>query len=1022
MNINRLITQSGSSKVSFLHDQAVSNSAMFIGVTETWLHEGIFDAEVSHAFPGYNILRCDRSGGRLGGGVALYIRDDLTGDTLATYAQSHPQRTGSVCEMIIVKVHQLDTVVCVLYRPPDTRGEEFACVLKCLDSTLSSLPSPTPNILVMGDFNFPQTCIKWKQCSEEGLLVPLVAGHRDGETSGGKQDRLQAQRLVDLATKHCLLQQVDTPTHGVEVLDLIFSNSCELLNSVEVEKFEKFSDHSLVVANTAYKHNQGEQQLEQQYLCDTGKRYSALNFHKAPWAEIKEELAKVDWKNMEEVAKSCPSSALIEFHSKVLGVLEHLVPIKSKKSSGRPKMDRKRRLLWRRLTKVRKKFKTASTISKVTECMQLMWELESQLSEDYKATNIQEEDEAVFRIKSNSKAFFSFARSRQKIKAKVGPFLDPKTGFPNASPAFAAEELCKQYNSVFAQPRQAWNVGTDKFKEHFGIVDGNNILSDIKFNPEDIEKACEELKGTSAPGPDGVPAILLKSCKKELSKPLYTLWRASLDTGVIPVELLLVLVCPVHKGGSRSVPKNYRPVALTSHLIKIFERVVRKVLVKHIEDLGLLPEGQHGSRSMRSTLTQLLAHWDSILEGLENGLGVDAVYLDFSKAFDKVETGVLLHKLRDSKVLGKVGCWLAAFLDSTNRKQAVVVEGRLSSLSPVISGVPQGTVLGPVLFLIHIADIARGVSPGTSTTSYVDDTRASRSIVDIQGDSQVLQQDLDSIYSWAKDVNMEFNSEKFECLRYWPGGQKPDLTYTSPDGKIIEERPHLRDLGVEMSSDLTFRVHIEKTVTAANRLVGWALRSFRRRSKLVMLTIWKSLIQSKLDYTSQLWSPSDQTSIGKLESVARNFTSMIHGLEGMDYWERLESLHLFSQERRRERYRIIFLWKVAQGLVKGYNSTFSTSPRRGRVMVVSPLINRGPASLRKAKESSLQVRGAQLFNILPRALRDIMTGTPEQFKKQLDDWLSSIPDQPTIPGRQRAASSNSLLDQVPLVAGNWELT
>ena len=296
-------------------------------------------------------------------------------------------------------------------------------------------------------------------------------------------------------------------------------------------------------------------------------------------------------------------------------------------------------------------------------------------------------------------------------------------------------------------------------------------------------------------------------------------------------------------------------MALASHLIKIFERVVRKVLVKHIEDLGLLPEGQHGSRSMRSTLTQLLAHWDSILEGLENGLGVDAVYLDFSKAFDKVETGVLLHKLRDSKVLGKVGCWLAALLDSTNRKQAVVVEGRLSSLSPVISGVPQGTVLGPVLFLIHIADIARGVSPGTSTTSYVDDTKASRSIVDIQGDSQVLQQDLDSIYTWAKDVNMEFNSEKFECLRYWPGGQKPDLTYTSPDGKIIEERPHLRDLGVEMSSDLTFRVHIEKTVTAANRLVGWALRSFRRRSKLVMLTIWKSLIQSKLDYTSQLWSP-----------------------------------------------------------------------------------------------------------------------------------------------------------------------
>ena len=282
-----------------------------------------------------------------------------------------------------------------------------------------------------------------------------------------------------------------------------------------------------------------------------------------------------------------------------------------------------------------------------------------------------------------------------------------------------------------------------------------------------------------------------------------------------------------------------------------------------------------------------------MLDGLESGGGVDYVYLDFSKAFDKVETGVLLHKLRDSQVIGKVGCWLADFLNSDKRLQAVTVEGRLSSMSPVISGVPQGTVLGPVLFLLHIADIARGISEGNTTSSYVDDTRTGRSITDPSRDCPALQRDLQSIYSWADEVNMIFNSEKFESLRYWPGKTvQPDIHYTAPDGTLIEEKTHLRDPGLELSNDLSFSLHIENTVAAASKLVGWALRSFRRRSRRVMLTIWKSLIQSKLDYCSQVWSPADQGSIARLESVARHFTSQIDGMEDKTYLERLHDLRL----------------------------------------------------------------------------------------------------------------------------------
>ena len=141
-----------------------------------------------------------------------------------------------------------------------------------------------------------------------------------------------------------------------------------------------------------------------------------------------------------------------------------------------------------------------------------------------------------------------------------------------------------------------------------------------------------------------------------------------------------------------------------------------------------------------------------------------------------METGILFHKLKDARVLGKVGYWLAAFLNSADRQQAVVVDGRLSTLSPVVSGVPQGTVLGPVLFLLHIADIGKNVSALSATSSYVDDTRITRGITDRE-DCKGLQEDLATIYKWADHVNMIFNCDKFECIRYWPNQlSKPDFS------------------------------------------------------------------------------------------------------------------------------------------------------------------------------------------------------------------------------------------------------
>ena len=169
-----------------------------------------------------------------------------------------------------------------------------------------------------------------------------------------------------------------------------------------------------------------------------------------------------------------------------------------------------------------------------------------------------------------------------------------------------------------------------------------------------------------------------------------------------------------------------------------------------------------------------------------------------------------------------------------------------------------------------------------------------------------------------------------------------------------------------------------------------------------------------MDYGSVLWYPVQQKVLLKrCEAPRISFTKKAWGMRNLDYWERLSQLGMYSQERRRERYMIIFLWKLAEKLVQGYKQDFVQNPRRGRLAVIHHPPTHQPPAVRKAREASLPCRGSKLFNLIPRELRG-MSGTVLQFKVSLDVWLSTIPDQPTVNGRQRAAKTNSLIDQVPM--------
>ena len=321
----------------------------------------------------------------------------------------------------------------------------------------------------------------------------------------------------------------------------------------------------------------------------------------------------------------------------------------------------------------------------------------------------------------------------------------------------------------------------------------NDNLCDIDFGTQDIEEAIKDLDENSSAGPDGIPALFLKRTKESISRPLSILLRKSLNEGKIPDIFKWAHITPIHKGGSRQNPAQYRPVSLTSHTMKIFERVIKKrIIMKHIVDNEEFNKGQHGFVPGRSTQTQLLSHLNDIFEAYMEGKRLDSVFLDFAKAFDKVDHQILLEKVRKHKISGKLGKWIQEFL--RDRKFRVVANGYMSEEEEVTSGVPQGTVLAAILFVIMISDIDENVKHSI-VRSFADDTRVNKRI-SREEDKKQMQEDLEIIFKWARDNRMKFNESKFEQMSYVMIENITVDPYKNSNGDDIQVKDTVKDLGV----------------------------------------------------------------------------------------------------------------------------------------------------------------------------------------------------------------------------------
>ena len=419
-----------------------------------------------------------------------------------------------------------------------------------------------------------------------------------------------------------------------------------------------------------------------------------------------------------------------------------------------------------------------------------------------------------------------------------------------------------------------------------------NTLNDIDIDSAMVYKKLKNLNPSKAMGPDGIHPRFLKEASKELSEPLAIIFNKTLKEGVVPQEWKCGQVTPIFKKGSKSTPSNYRPVSLTSVVCKIMESIVREKLLDHMSPH--LSKYQHGFMNGRSCVTQLLDCIGEWTKQLDEGNSLDVIYLDYAKAFDSVPHIRLLKKLEGYGIRDNVLLWIKNFL--LDRKQRVVISGEASSWRDVLSGIPQGSVLGPVLFICYVNDMPETVQ--SMIRMFADDTKVfAQSNTNEQ--CQNLQSDLNTLQNWADDWQLRFNATK--CKTLYLGRNNSKFTYHMRNNQTevdLEETDCEKDLGVHVDPTLKFSKHCEKVVNKANQILGLIRRSFDYIDSESLTYLFKGLVRPHLEYANSVWSPLNKTDATLIENVQRRATKLVPNLKELDYEDRLKKLKYINVHKK----------------------------------------------------------------------------------------------------------------------------
>ena len=722
----------------------------------------------------YNMWKRNRSG-KMGGGVMMLVKKDLIVD--------NTEIGKGKAEVLKVGIREKEggkRDFAVVYVPPKTNAwerHEYDEMLSDTVECIQKLLIDSKNITIMGDFNCKE--VNWEEWNTPGTQ----------ETWGDRLLKLAMENiLTQWITKSTRFQGSINPTR----LDLVFTKEPELVDQVRYQCPLGNSDHILLELDLSAA---GGDKVRME-----DHKNGRYHFGKADFMGLKQFYMDTNWRKFDEATN------IYEKWTEFLKVynegVERYVPkmntIKVKKNEWfNHKCEKARKLKEETWNRWRGKGGNNRNL----------WEKYTNARNEYTRILREEkrnyEKSIVDKCKAEPKLFYRFVNG--KLKAKSGISSLKVNGEVYENPSMQAEIMNKCFKSVFTK---------ESYFEEEERPPRERYLKELKVEKKEIRKIMEELDIRKAPGPDGVANSVLKECSEQLADKIHSIIESSLSEGKVPMDWKRANITPIHKGGDKDDPSNYRPVSLTSVVAKICEKVIKERWMRYLEETGSLEECQFGFRNGKSCTTNLLSFYSRLVDIVQERDGwVDCVYLDLRKAFDKVPHKRLLWKLEHIGGLkGRLLCWMEDYLK--DREMRTVIKNEKSNWCSIESGVPQGSVLAPVMFVVYINDMVSG------TNSYVnlfaDDAKLLKR-VEGQEDCEILQRDLDKILRWSKKWEMEFNTKKCKVMEFGISAKRPTSDYFMGNEKINKTKEE-KDLGVTIHDDLSPEKHINKITGEAYNL------------------------------------------------------------------------------------------------------------------------------------------------------------------------------------------------------------